>query len=171
MINIVNSLRPGRRMRALSLLIRFSVVSIVAALPLTACGATTRPPQSARTRRWEHPERNRASGRRVVAGGLFDATGGVREIIDAFNATTAGKNITFTKSFGASGDRAAVVNGSVHHVAFAGADVTRLSGEPVAPDCPRVPTPATSPTRGRPQRKGNPKNIRIGPTSPSRASR
>jgi sulfate transport system substrate-binding protein len=54
------------------------------------------------------------------------------KIITAFNATTQGKNVSFTKSFGASGDQSrAVVSGlSADYVAFSlEPDVTRLVKE------------------------------------------
>ena len=87
------------------------------------------------------------------------------KIITAFNATSQGKNVTFTKSFGASGDQSrAVVSGlEADFVAFSLApDVTRLVKEGlVADDWNKDPYAGnvTDSVVVLVVRKGNPKNI------------
>ena len=99
------------------------------------------------------------------------------EIIKAFNATTQGKNITFTQSYGASGDqsRAVVAGLDADYVAFSlEPDVTRLvKANLVAADWNKDKHAGnvTDSVVVLVVRKGNPKNIRVGPTSPSPASR
>ena len=87
------------------------------------------------------------------------------QIIKAFNATTQGKNITFTQSYGASGDqsRAVVAGLSADYVAFSlEPDVTRLVKEGfVAADWNEDPYGGnvTDSVVVLVVRKGNPKNI------------
>jgi sulfate/thiosulfate-binding protein len=87
------------------------------------------------------------------------------QIIKAFNATTRGKNITFTQSYGASGDqsRAVVAGLSADYVAFSlEPDVTRLVKEGfVAADWNEDPYGGnvTDSVVVLVVRKGNPKNI------------
>ena len=87
------------------------------------------------------------------------------QIISAFNATTQGKNITFTKSFGASGDqsRAVVAGLEADYVGFSlEPDVTRLVKEGlVADDWNKDPYAGnvTDSVVVFVVRKGNPKNI------------
>jgi len=112
--------------------VRFSAAAAVVALALTACGDN---PSNAAAQK---PDGTAASG--GAAGAELPAAQlslvaystpqeAYEKIISAFNATPAGKNITFTKSFGASGDQSrAVVNGlNADYVAFSlEPDVTRL---------------------------------------------
>src|SRR5262245_3672654 len=113
-------------MRALrSPLLRFSALAAIAALALTACrddGSPTAADNSAATG---------ATGATAAAGAELPEAKlslvaystpqeAYEKIISAFNDTPAGKNITFSKSFGASGDQSrAVVNGlDADYVAF-----------------------------------------------------
>jgi sulfate transport system substrate-binding protein len=88
------------------------------------------------------------------------------KIITAFNATPAGKNITFSKSFGASGDQSrAVASGlDADYVAFSlEPDVTRLvKANLVAPDWNKDANAGnvTDSVVVLVVRKGNPKNIK-----------
>jgi sulfate/thiosulfate transport system substrate-binding protein len=87
------------------------------------------------------------------------------EIISAFNATPQGKNITFTQSYGASGDqsRAIVAGLEADYVAFSlSPDVTRLVKEGfVAEDWDKDPYAGnvTDSVVALVVRKGNPKGI------------
>jgi sulfate/thiosulfate transport system substrate-binding protein len=87
------------------------------------------------------------------------------EIIKAFNATTQGKNITFTQSYGASGDqsRAVVAGLAADYVAFSlSPDVTRLVKEGIVADDWNKDAYAGNVTKSvvvLVVRKGNPKNI------------
>ena len=88
------------------------------------------------------------------------------KIITAFNATSRGKNVGFTKSFGASGDQSrAVVSGlEADFVAFSlGPDVTRLVKEGLVADDWDKDTYAGNVTDSVVAivvRKGNPKKIK-----------
>jgi sulfate/thiosulfate transport system substrate-binding protein len=87
------------------------------------------------------------------------------EIIKAFNATPQGKNITFTQSYGASGDqsRAVVAGLAADYVAFSLApDVTRLVKEGIVADGwdkDKYAGNVTDSVVVLVVRKGNPKNI------------
>jgi sulfate/thiosulfate-binding protein len=87
------------------------------------------------------------------------------EIIKAFNATPQGKNITFTQSYGASGDqsRAVVAGLSADYVAFSLApDVTRLVKEGIVADgwdTDKYAGNVTDSVVVLVVRKGNPKHI------------
>jgi sulfate/thiosulfate-binding protein len=87
------------------------------------------------------------------------------EIIKAFNATTQGKNITFTQSYGSSGDqsRAVVAGLAADYVAFSlSPDVTRLVKEGIVADDWDKDAFAGNVTKSvvvLVVRKGNPKNI------------
>ncbi|MEY2522827.1 MAG: sulfate/thiosulfate transport system substrate-binding protein [Ilumatobacteraceae bacterium] len=87
------------------------------------------------------------------------------EIIKAFNATTQGKNITFTQSYGASGDqsRAVVAGLAADYVAFSlSPDVTRLVKEGIVASDWNKDAFAGNVTKSvvvLVVRKGNPKNI------------
>jgi sulfate transport system substrate-binding protein len=91
------------------------------------------------------------------------------DIIKAFQKTPAGKNITFTQSFGASGDQSrAVENGlKADVVAFSLApDVTRLVKDKiVSPDWNKTPTKGmvTDSVVVIATRKGNPKGLKDWP--------
>jgi sulfate transport system substrate-binding protein len=91
------------------------------------------------------------------------------DIIKAFQKTPQGKNITFTQSYGASGDQSrAVENGlKADVVAFSLApDVTRLVKDKiVAPDWDKTPTKGmvTDSVVVLATRKGNPKGIKDWP--------
>jgi len=158
-------------MRALrSPLIRFSALSIVAALALTACGddnspsAASSPPAPGATGASGTQTELPAAELSLVA--YSTPQEAYEKIIDAFNATPAGKNITFTKSFGASGDQSrAVVNGlGADYVAFSlEPDVTRLvKANLVAPDWNKDAHAGnvTDSVVVLVVRKGNPKNIK-----------
>ena len=88
------------------------------------------------------------------------------KIITAFNATPQGKNVTFTKSFGASGDqsRAVVAGLDADYVAFSlETDVTRLVKEKLVADDWNTDKYAGNVTDSvvvLVVRKGNPKNIK-----------
>ena len=88
------------------------------------------------------------------------------EIIKAFNATTQGKNITFTQSYGASGDqsRAVVAGLSADYVAFSlEPDVTRLVKEGIVAEDWNTDAHAGNVTDSvvvLVVRKGNPKGIK-----------
>ena len=88
------------------------------------------------------------------------------EIIKAFNATPQGKNITFTQSYGASGDqsRAVVAGLAADYVAFSLApDVTRLVKEGIVADGWDKDAYAGNVTKSvvvLVVRKGNPKGIK-----------
>ncbi|MEY2583802.1 MAG: sulfate/thiosulfate transport system substrate-binding protein [Ilumatobacteraceae bacterium] len=92
-----------------------TLVSLIALIALTACSSASAQPGSQLS---------------LVAYSTPQAA--YEKIIAAFQATSQGKNVTFTKSFGASGDQSrAVVSGlAADYVAFSLApDVTRLVKE------------------------------------------
>jgi len=114
-------------------LLRFSAVAIAGALALTACGDDGNSPGAAGNSSAGTAAAG-ASGAELPAAKLSlvaysTPQEAYEKIISAFKDTPAGKNITFSKSFGASGDQSrAVVNGlDADYVAFSlEPDVTRL---------------------------------------------
>jgi len=122
-------------------LIRFSAVAIVAALAMAACGDDGSP--AAANNSTAGTAAAGSAGAELPAAKLSlvaysTPQEAYEKIITAFNATPAGKNITFSKSFGASGDQSrAVASGlDADYVAFSlEPDVTRLvKANLVAPD-------------------------------------
>jgi sulfate/thiosulfate-binding protein len=169
-------IEKDRRMRAFrSPLVRFSAVAIVAALGLSACGDDNSPAaaQDAPATTGTAAGTNTAGsgGTELPAAELSlvaysTPQEAYEKIIDAFKATPAGKNITFTKSFGASGDQSrAVVSGlEADYVAFSlEPDVTRLVKEGLVADDWNKDAHAGNVTDSvvvLVVRKGNPKNIK-----------
>jgi len=150
-------------------LIRFSAVAIVAALGVAACGSDGSPATA-----------NNSAAATAAAGSAGAELPAAKlslvaystpqdayeKIIAAFNATPAGKNITFSKSFGASGDQSrAVASGlDADYVAFSlEPDVTRLvKANLVAEDWNKDANAGnvTDSVVVLVVRKGNPKNIK-----------
>jgi sulfate/thiosulfate transport system substrate-binding protein len=115
-------------------ILRLVGVALIAAIGVTACGDDDTP-SAASTADTVTPEATAglelpAAELSLVAYSTPQAA--YEEIIAAFNATTQGKNITFTQSYGASGDqsRAVVAGLEADYVGFSLApDVTRLVKE------------------------------------------
>src|SRR3954464_14420120 len=151
-------------------LVRFSAVAMVAALGLSACGDDNSP-AAAQDPAASTAATGTASGTELPAADLSlvaysTPQEAYEKIITAFNATPAGKNITFTKSFGASGDQSrAVVSGlNADYVAFSlQPDVTRLVKANLVADDWNKDAHAGNVTDSvvvLVVRKGNPKNIK-----------
>jgi sulfate transport system substrate-binding protein len=150
-------------------LIRFSAVAIVAALAMAACGDDGSP--AAANNSTAGTAAAGSAGAELPAAKLSlvaysTPQEAYEKIITAFNATPAGKNITFSKSFGASGDQSrAVASGlDADYVAFSlEPDVTRLvKADLVAPDWNKDANAGnvTDSVVVLVVRKGNPKNIK-----------
>ncbi|MEY2400743.1 MAG: sulfate/thiosulfate transport system substrate-binding protein [Ilumatobacteraceae bacterium] len=174
--------------------LRFLGVGLVAVIGVTACGSDSAPstagtaaatPTADTTAAGSTATTAASSGTDAVAGTASEATtapvelaaaelslvaystpqAAYEEIIKAFNATPQGKKITFTQSYGASGDqsRAVVAGLEADYVAFSLApDVTRLVKEGfVAEDWNADPYAGnvTDSVVVLVVRKGNPKNI------------
>jgi len=150
-------------------LIRFSAVAIVAALAMAACGDDGSP--AAANNSTAGTAAAGSAGAELPAAKLSlvaysTPQEAYEKIITAFNATPAGKNITFSKSFGASGDQSrAVASGlDADYVAFSlEPDVTRLvKANLVAPDWNKDANAGnvTDSVVVLVVRKGNPKNIK-----------
>jgi sulfate transport system substrate-binding protein len=150
-------------------LIRFSAVAIVAALAIGACGDDGSP--AAANNSTAGTAAAGSAGAELPAAKLSlvaysTPQEAYEKIITAFNATPAGKNITFSKSFGASGDQSrAVASGlDADYVAFSlEPDVTRLvKANLVAPDWNKDANAGnvTDSVVVLVVRKGNPKNIK-----------
>ena len=150
-------------------LIRFSAVAIVAALAIAACGDDGSP--AAANNSTAGTAAAGSAGAELPAAKLSlvaysTPQEAYEKIITAFNATPAGKNITFSKSFGASGDQSrAVASGlDADYVAFSlEPDVTRLvKADLVAPDWNKDANAGhvTDSVVVLVVRKGNPKNIK-----------
>ncbi len=143
--------RPTRR-RALTAGV---AVAAAAALGLSACGGS-----SGGSAAGSSPKVNLS----LVAYSTPQAAYG--KLIKAFQATSAGKNITFTQSFGASGDQSRAVAAGLKAdvVNFAlSSDVTRLvKANLVAATWDQTPTQGmvTDSVVAIGTRKGNPKNIK-----------
>lgn len=142
----VRTLRPTRRTVALA------GALVLAAVPLAACGSNS----------------SGGGGGKVELSLVAYSTPqeAYKDVIKAFNKTPAGKNITFTQSYGASGDQSrAVENGlKADVVEFAlEPDMTRLVKKNiVAPtwNADQYKGMITDSTVAIVTRKGNPKNIR-----------
>jgi sulfate transport system substrate-binding protein len=150
-------------------LTRFSAVAIVAALGLAACGSdgsSTAANNSAAATAAAGSGGAELPAAKLSLVAYSTPQEAYEKIISAFNATPAGKNITFSKSFGASGDQSrAVVNGlDADYVAFSlEPDVTRLvKADLVAPDWNKDANAGnvTDSVVVLVVRKGNPKNIK-----------
>jgi len=150
-------------------LIRFSAVAIVAALAMAACGDDGSP--AAANNSTAGTAAAGSAGAELPAAKLSlvaysTPQEAYEKIITAFNATPAGKNITFSKSFGASGDQSrAVASGlDADYVAFSlEPDVTRLvKANLVAEDWNKDANAGnvTDSVVVLVVRKGNPKNIK-----------
>ena len=150
-------------------LIRFSAVAIVAALAMAACGDDGSP--AAANNSTAGTAAAGSAGAELPAAKLSlvaysTPQEAYEKIITAFNATPAGKNITFSKSFGASGDQSrAVASGlDADYVSFSlEPDVTRLvKADLVAPDWNKDANAGnvTDSVVVLVVRKGNPKNIK-----------
>ena len=150
-------------------LIRFWAVAIVAALAMAACGDDGSP--AAANNSTAGTAAAGSAGAELPAAKLSlvaysTPQEAYEKIITAFNATPAGKNITFSKSFGASGDQSrAVASGlDADYVAFSlEPDVTRLvKANLVAPDWNKDANAGnvTDSVVVLVVRKGNPKNIK-----------
>jgi sulfate transport system substrate-binding protein len=150
-------------------IIRFSAVAIVAALAMAACGDDGSP--AAANNSTAGTAAAGSAGAELPAAKLSlvaysTPQEAYEKIITAFNATPAGKNITFSKSFGASGDQSrAVASGlDADYVAFSlEPDVTRLvKANLVAPDWNKDANAGnvTDSVVVLVVRKGNPKNIK-----------
>ena len=150
-------------------LIRFSAVAIVAALAMAACGDDGSP--AAANNSTAGTAAAGSAGAELPAAKLSlvaysTPQEAYEKIITAFNATPAGKNITFSKSFGASGDQSrAVASGlDADYVAFSlEPDVTRLvKANLVAPDWNKDANAGnvTDSVVVLVVRKGNPKNVK-----------
>ena len=153
-------------------LARLLSIAVVAAIGITACGSDTAP-SAASTAGTTGAAGTTASGSTatelpaaelsLVAYSTPQAA--YEQIIKAFNATPQGKNITFTQSYGASGDqsRAVVAGLDADYVAFSlEPDVTRLVKEGfVAADWneDQFGGNVTDSVVVLVVRKGNPKNI------------
>ena len=165
--------------RSGSRLVRLLGVALVAAIGITACGDDSSS-TAAGTTGTTPPAANAAATSAADGGGLATELPAAElslvaystpqqayeKIIDAFNATPQGKNVSFTKSFGASGDqsRAVVAGLEADYVAFSlEPDVTRLVKEGlVAEDWIKDPYSGnvTDSVVVLVVRKGNPKNIK-----------
>ena len=138
-------LQPSRRTLSRPGVALIALVSLIA---LTACSSASAEP---------------ATNLSLVAYSTPQAA--YEKIITAFNATTQGTNVTFTKSFGASGDQSrAVVSGlEADFVAFSlEPDVTRLVKEGLVANAWNKDKYAGNVTDSvvvLVVRKGNPKNI------------
>src|SRR6476620_6883223 len=116
-----------------SALVRLSAAAVVVAFAVTACGGDGSSTAAGNTSNDSQTAAG-AGGAELPAAKLSlvaysTPQEAYEEIIQAFNATPAGKNITFSQSFGASGDQSrSVVNGlDADYVAFSlEPDVTRL---------------------------------------------
>ncbi len=126
-------------------------IAIVAAVGLSACGSTST---------------SSAAGVQLSLVAYSTPQAAYEQIISAFNATTQGKKITFTQSYGASGDqsRAVVAGLDADYVAFSlEPDVTRLvKANLVAADwnTSKYAGNVTDSVVVLVVRKGNPKNIK-----------
>src|SRR3954463_2212097 len=152
-------------------LVRFAAVGMVAALAMSACGTSASTGTAATPGTAASTGTAASSGTELPAAELSlvaysTPQAAYEKIIDAFNATPAGKNVTFTKSFGASGDQSrAVVSGlAADYVAFSlEPDVTRLVKEGLVADDWNKDAHAGNVTDSvvvLVVRKGNPKNIK-----------
>jgi sulfate transport system substrate-binding protein len=131
-------MQASRRSRVSS--VRLIGVAVIAAIGLAACGDDSTPSAASTadtTAATEDATTATGSSVELPAAELSlvaysTPQQAYEQIIEAFNATTQGKNITFTKSFGASGDqsRAVVAGLEADYVAFSlEPDVTRLVKE------------------------------------------
>ena len=105
-------------------LVRLLGVALVALVGVTACGSDNTP-SAASTAGTTAADGTTSAATELPAAELSlvaysTPQAAYEQIIKAFNATTQGKNITFTQSYGASGDqsRAVVAGLSADYVAF-----------------------------------------------------
>jgi len=153
-------------------LVRLLGVALVAVVGVTGCGSDDTPSAAASTAgtTGAGTTASGATATELPAAELSlvaysTPQAAYEQIIKAFNATTQGKNITFTQSYGASGDqsRAVVAGLSADYVAFSlEPDVTRLVKEGfVAADwnTDQYGGNVTDSVVVLVVRKGNPKNI------------
>ena len=172
------------RSHSRSEVLRVLGLGLVAAIGITACGDDTRPSAASTAGTTASPG-TKGGTESAASTTPTDATASVElpgaelslvaystpqaayeEIIKAFNATTQGKNITFTQSYGASGDqsRAVVAGLAADYVAFSlEPDVTRLVKEGIVADGWNTDAHAGNVTDSvvvLVVRKGNPKGIK-----------